>query len=140
MLTSWKEIAAYLDRGIRTVQRWEHALELPVHRIGTGKRSPVFATISELRFWLATTEAAREVKLPPRPVPVKMGSTPLEDSRRLLNSVRLLAHTIAETSVRQRKQAEELEARILQMRARMNGSKPLNLFAKRLQLHSQLGK
>jgi hypothetical protein len=122
MLSSWKEIAAYLDRGIRTVQRWEHDLELPVHRIGTGKRSPVFATVSELRFWLATTEAARKVKPQPRPVPVQAGRKPIEDSRRLLSSVHSLAHTIAETSVRQRKQAEELQARILQMRARMNGS------------------
>jgi len=42
-LNSWKEIATYLSRGVRTVQRWERELKLPVHRIGKGKRSPVYA-------------------------------------------------------------------------------------------------
>ncbi len=31
-LNSWKEIAAYLDTSVRTVQRWERAERLPVHR------------------------------------------------------------------------------------------------------------
>lgn len=35
-LDSWKEIAAYLKRGVRTVQRWEQAESLPVHRLGAG--------------------------------------------------------------------------------------------------------
>jgi hypothetical protein len=29
LLNSWKEIAAYLNRGIRTVQRWEAELGMP---------------------------------------------------------------------------------------------------------------
>ncbi len=32
-LDSWKEIAAYLKRGARTVQRWEREEGLPVHRL-----------------------------------------------------------------------------------------------------------
>jgi DNA-binding transcriptional regulator YiaG len=32
-LDSWKEIAAYLKRGARTVQRWEREERLPVHRL-----------------------------------------------------------------------------------------------------------
>ena len=51
-LNSWKEIALYLDRGVRTVQRWERELELPVHRVGRGPRSRVHAFASELRAWL----------------------------------------------------------------------------------------
>ena len=31
-LDSWKEIAAYLNRGVRTVRRWEREEGLPVHR------------------------------------------------------------------------------------------------------------
>lgn len=31
-LIGWKAIAAYLGRDIRTVQRWELAEKLPVHR------------------------------------------------------------------------------------------------------------
>ena len=52
VLHSWKEIAAELDRGVRTVQRWERTLQLPVRRLGNGPRSPVFAFKDELRFWL----------------------------------------------------------------------------------------
>jgi len=132
VLNSWKEIAAYLQRGVRTVQRWERDLHLPVHRIGKGKRSPVFARVSELNFWLNTSEVARKeygqpaiapsraVAAVPRPVLVeRRGSKPLERARRLLLEARSLAHQIAETSVRQRRQAEDLQARILQMRARV---------------------
>ena len=32
-LDSWKVIAAYLGRGVRTVQRWERDEGLPVHRL-----------------------------------------------------------------------------------------------------------
>jgi hypothetical protein len=32
-LDSWKEIASYLGRGVRTVQRWECEEGLPVHRL-----------------------------------------------------------------------------------------------------------
>ena len=31
VFSSWKEIAAYLGKGVRTVQRWEAVLGLPVH-------------------------------------------------------------------------------------------------------------
>jgi hypothetical protein len=52
LLNSWKEISAYLNRGVRTVQRWERALGLPVHRIRSGNRAPVFAFGNELEQWL----------------------------------------------------------------------------------------
>src|ERR1035441_3364214 len=36
-LDSWKEVAAYLKRGARTVQRWEREKALPVHRLRPDK-------------------------------------------------------------------------------------------------------
>ncbi len=51
-LNSWKEIASYMGRGVRTVQRWEAELDLPVHRIGSGERSPVFAFKAEVDNWV----------------------------------------------------------------------------------------
>lgn len=51
-LNSWKEVAVYLGRGVRTVQRWEAELQLPVHRMGTSERGPVFAFRGELDHWL----------------------------------------------------------------------------------------
>ena len=32
-LNGWKEIAAFLGKGVRTVQRWEREQGLPVHRL-----------------------------------------------------------------------------------------------------------
>jgi excisionase family DNA binding protein len=53
LLGSWKEIANYLGRGVRTVQRLEKERGLPVHRPGN-KGMTVFADTKELRAWLTT--------------------------------------------------------------------------------------
>ena len=52
VLNSWKEIAAYLKRGVRTVQRWEAELGLPVRRPWGRSRSAVLAMRSELDLWV----------------------------------------------------------------------------------------
>src|ERR1700742_632462 len=51
-LDSWKEIAAYLNRDVTTVQRWEKREEMPVHRHLHDKRGSVYALPSELDGWL----------------------------------------------------------------------------------------
>jgi len=50
-LDSWKEIAAYLKRGVRTVQHWEHEAGLPVRRLATKKRGAVYAYKTEIDAW-----------------------------------------------------------------------------------------
>jgi Tol biopolymer transport system component len=50
-LGSWKEIAAYLGRGVRSVQRWEREEGLPVHRLAHQTRGSVYAYKSELDQW-----------------------------------------------------------------------------------------
>ena len=50
-LDSWKEIASYLGRGIRTVQRWEREEGLPVHRLAHEKRGSIYARKEELAAW-----------------------------------------------------------------------------------------
>jgi TolB-like protein/Flp pilus assembly protein TadD len=50
-LDSWKEIAVYLGRDVRTVQRWEARDELPVRRLHHSKIGSVFAYASELDEW-----------------------------------------------------------------------------------------
>jgi len=50
-LDSWKEIASYLRREVRTVQRWEKSANLPVHRLQIEKQSVVYAYKSELDAW-----------------------------------------------------------------------------------------
>jgi tetratricopeptide (TPR) repeat protein/TolB-like protein len=52
-LDSWKEIAAYLRKDIRTVQLWEKKEGLPVHRHAHAARATVYAYPAELDAWLA---------------------------------------------------------------------------------------
>ena len=58
-LDSWKEIAAYLNRTVRTVHRWEQSAGLPVYRHG-GERGSVYAYRSELDEWLRKGPAGRD--------------------------------------------------------------------------------
>ena len=57
-LDSWKEIAAYLGRGVRTVQRWEREEGLPVHRLAHAERGSVFADPAELTEWWKSRQIA----------------------------------------------------------------------------------
>jgi hypothetical protein len=50
-LESWKEIAAYLLRSVRSVRRWEKEKGLPVHRHAHGKGESVYAYRMELDGW-----------------------------------------------------------------------------------------
>lgn len=50
-LDSWKEIAVYLKRQVRTVQRWEKTERLPVHRHQHEKLSTVYSFKSEIDVW-----------------------------------------------------------------------------------------
>ncbi|MBZ5583164.1 MAG: tetratricopeptide repeat protein, partial [Acidobacteriia bacterium] len=50
-LDSWKEIAVYLKRGARTVQRWEREEGLPVHRLQHDKLGSIYAYKTELDAW-----------------------------------------------------------------------------------------
>jgi TolB-like protein/Tfp pilus assembly protein PilF len=57
-LDGWKEIAVYLSRDVRTVQRWEKRGALPVHRHDT--LGTVCAFRSELDEWLRRSSAELE--------------------------------------------------------------------------------
>jgi Tol biopolymer transport system component len=50
-LDSWKEIAAYLNRDVTTVQRWEKREGMPVHRHLHDRMGSVYASRAELDEW-----------------------------------------------------------------------------------------
>jgi Tol biopolymer transport system component len=50
-LDSWKEIAAYLNRDVTTVQRWEKREGMPVHRHLHDKLGSVYASRAEIDGW-----------------------------------------------------------------------------------------
>lgn len=64
-LDSWKEIADYLKRGVRTAQRWEAEASLPVHRISPD-RGVVFAYRSELDAWWRSRSSSNGRTVPHR--------------------------------------------------------------------------
>jgi TolB-like protein/Flp pilus assembly protein TadD len=59
-LDSWKEIAAYLNKEVRTVQRWEKSLGLPVRRLAQGKQGTVFAYKPDLDAWWQESQTKLE--------------------------------------------------------------------------------
>ena len=52
-LEGWKEIAGYVGRTVRTVQRWEQSEGLPIHRHQHQSLGSVYAQPEELDRWIA---------------------------------------------------------------------------------------
>lgn len=74
ILRGWAAIARYLGRGVRTVQRWEAELQLPLRRNGRTRRGErVVTTTGELDRWVANT-------LAPRLTEAADGSSPSPDT------------------------------------------------------------
>ncbi len=87
VLSSWKEIAAYLTKGVRTVQRWERELGLPVRRPVGHNRRIVIAVPAELDGWI------REQM--PRTAGKRHVAPPQALSRTLQSQVTRLLETVA---------------------------------------------
>jgi tetratricopeptide (TPR) repeat protein len=59
-LDSWKEIAHFFNKDVRTVRRWEKERELPVHRARGKPGGSVYAFTGELTEWLNSPSFSRE--------------------------------------------------------------------------------
>ena len=53
-LQSWREIARYMGKGVRTLQRWEQEFGLPIHRGENSHTKSIFACASEVDAWAIT--------------------------------------------------------------------------------------
>lgn len=62
ILSGWKDIANYLGKGVRTVQRYEEELRLPVRRPAGKARGAVVATKSELDAWVNASPFRTELR------------------------------------------------------------------------------
>lgn len=96
-LDSWKAIADYLGRDVRTVRRWEKERNLPVHRVPGKEGGTVFAYAEELDGWLngaqpsgdalagsavsALPSGVRAEPLPAVEAPAASGTEPLHQSK-----------------------------------------------------------
>lgn len=74
-LDSWKEIAAYLNRGVRTVRRWETEEGLPVHRHMHRALGSVYAYKSEIEAWRQTHQPSPRSSAAGRRTALALGPT-----------------------------------------------------------------
>jgi TolB-like protein/Tfp pilus assembly protein PilF len=68
-LDSWKEIATYLGREIRTVQLWEKNEGLPIHRHQHSRQGSVYAFKRELDSW---RQSRKNIPDPPPSAPAPL--------------------------------------------------------------------
>lgn len=81
VLDSWKEIAAYLGRSIKTCKKWETRLGLPARRLDESSKARVFAFADELDDWKTKRLSADRHRPPDAAVP---GNGSASKSRRRL--------------------------------------------------------
>jgi len=62
-LSGWKDIANHLGKGVRTVQRYERDLGLPVRRPAGKPRGSVVATKAEIDAWVAASPIRETFRL-----------------------------------------------------------------------------
>ena len=67
VLSGWKDIASHLGKGVRTVQRYEGNLGLPIRRPSGGRTGSVIATKTELNAWVAASPIRAVFHLQPLP-------------------------------------------------------------------------
>lgn len=118
VFTSWKEIASYLGKGVRTVQRWEAQFGLPVQRPNEHAKGIVRATREELDQWIATRWSPRTgtFDLPDAPVLNQPVRTGVEASQALRVQNRTLLEGLQESLKRLAHNCENLAVNVAQSR------------------------
>jgi len=66
-LNGWKDIASYVGKSVRAVQRWERDFGLPVHRIKTPTGQVVYAFRAEIDAWRVTMRSRPSEDQPESP-------------------------------------------------------------------------
>jgi len=90
LLNSWKEIAGYLGRGVRTVQRWGTQLQSPVRRPHLRSRTSVTALKSDLDQWVRN--AGRSVHGETARAEVKRTTAILKINQEEMHTLRTQVH------------------------------------------------
>jgi hypothetical protein len=100
-LTCWKDIANYLGKGVRTVQRWEQEFGLPVRRPnGISHKSPVAADPRDLDAWLQSRWSVRAQRSEDRAVVRAPGDREPRVREGILRDIRDNAHQWSELQAR----------------------------------------
>jgi DNA-binding beta-propeller fold protein YncE len=95
-LNSWKEVAAFLGRTVRTVQRWEKEDGLPLRRGGPGRRGAVTASKQEISEWWERRRDTLDAAPVPLPIsPSRRGSAWLVAAVAVLMGAAIFAGVLA---------------------------------------------
>ena len=106
ILSGWKEIANYLRKGVRTVQRYERELGLPVRRPAGESTGSVMATKVELDAWVAAAPFRDGFQLTIRSV----------DNSALLNGLKLKLEHLAQLKLETEALRKELSSAVQSLR------------------------
>lgn len=109
VLSGWKEIANYLEKGVRTIQRYEHRLSLPVRRPAGKPRGSVLATKSELDGWLLS---AHPVDHPELPKPTALRQPELASLHQAIDQMRNLRQQIRQLQADCRAERKTLREKV----------------------------
>ena len=123
ILNGWKEIANYLGRGVRTVQRWEQ-FGLPVRRPKGSDRSAVLALSEELDVWIKNCSTHNR--------PVKTESSPLSGVQDLKDKFQRTAALVASVRAQRAEvvaRSQQLRCGLAQVRQRIHRGVPLAAMA-----------
>lgn len=105
IFSGWKDIAKYMGKGVRTVQRYGRERGLPVRRISGKPNTSVLMTKTELDAWINSTfsREAANGKLPPHFEKLKSRTTELRAAIEQLNqSINKLGTVREELAMSQR--------------------------------------
>jgi predicted DNA-binding transcriptional regulator AlpA len=110
-LSGWKEIASYLGKGVRTVQRYERELGFPVRRPAGKSHAGVIATRAEVDAWVAASPIRKQFVL---------SSTPL-DWETAMENVKKGVQTMGALRAQMQALRGELQASVSDLRRSIQG-------------------
>lgn len=126
VVSGWKDIAKYIGKGVRTAQRYEREVALPVRRPGGKSTGSVIAMKTELDEWMAAESVRKAARLAQSNLPsleiVKDFQHSVAEMRRLQEEALRLGKAIRESlqgfvAIRSVRPAGELHAAELEMQA-----------------------
>jgi len=97
VLSGWKDIASYLGRGVRTVQRYERDCGLPIRRLSGSRQGSVVATRDDLDMWVKLRPISRMTQGTQIDLSSALKKS-LQEQARLCAQMRTLRKELAETT------------------------------------------
>ncbi len=121
ILSGWKEIANYLGKGVRTVQRYEVELRLPVRRPAGKSYGAVVATKVELDAWV-NASPIREAFHLARTTTEETAVRDIRDMRNTVLEMRDLRSQMAGLRAELRNSVQQLKQGISIISGELNGA------------------